>query len=264
MGKPNAPGVAEETSRLMEAMAMTVPGVLQMASAATPGQEMLSARTALKTLPIQQQITEQQARTLAGLGREFEREDVANRADILRGEGADFITSLNKLNQQSDPEFYRTRAETADNISRLFNSINVDGLSGGEMEAIERSVNRDNVGTGNLGVASPTKTIQNALQFGREGQAFEGVKKNQLTQAINAATAFLPSAKQNTDANAAVFGGNPMKPTSFAQTSQVGQPTKDLIGNVFGASNSRVSQNTSNMINAPSDAEAIMGSMPDY
>ena len=45
-------------------------------------------------------------------------------------------------------------------------AINLNGLSPGEANATERSLNQNNTGTGNLGLLNPTNTIANAMNFG--------------------------------------------------------------------------------------------------
>jgi hypothetical protein len=46
------------------------------------------------------------------------------------------------------------------------NAINTNGLSPGEYNATERSLNNSNLSTGNLGVTNGTNTIANAMNFG--------------------------------------------------------------------------------------------------
>lgn len=46
------------------------------------------------------------------------------------------------------------------------NAINLNGLSPGESNAVERSLNQSNTSTGNLGLLNPETTVANAMNFG--------------------------------------------------------------------------------------------------
>ena len=92
------------------------------------------------------------------------------------------------------------------------NAINLNGLSPGEGNAIERSTNQGNIATGNLGLVNPTNTISNALNF---GGAFNS-KIPLMNAATNAATGAAGANTSNLSTTANLF--NPITSTGTAQT----------------------------------------------
>ena len=63
--------------------------------------------------------------------------------------------------------------------TNLLNSYNLNGLSPGEYNATERSLNQSNAQSGNIGVSNGMNTISNAMNFG-------GAFNNKLTGLSNA------------------------------------------------------------------------------
>jgi len=90
----------------------------------------------------------------------------------------------------------------------------MNGLSGGEQAAVERSTAQSNAGTGNLGLNNATNVISNAMNF---GDAYHQ-KQDSLKSALGAANQTATSA-QNTGFN----------PVNIA----LGQPNASTMGN-FG------------------------------
>ena len=69
------------------------------------------------------------------------------------------------------------------------NAINLNGLSPGEYNATERSLNQTNTGTGNLGLLNPTNTIANAMNFGGAFNSKIPLYNTAVGTATNAANA---------------------------------------------------------------------------
>lgn len=110
---------------------------------------------------------------------------------LLSGQGQDTNAIAAALQAQYNP------AQSASNnqASNLVNSINLNGLSGSEQSAVERSLNQSNYATGNLGLDNATTAVSNAMNFGNALQA----KRTALGSALGAATGV--SGQQNTNFN---------------------------------------------------------------
>jgi hypothetical protein len=116
-------------------------------------------------------------------------------ADLIQGQGGRAALSANALNNYINP----AQAASNSQAANLVNSINLNGLSGGEQSAVERSLNQSNYATGNLGVDNATNAVSNAMNFGNALQA----KRAALGSALGAATGVAQS--QNNILNGGQF-----------------------------------------------------------
>lgn len=123
--------------------------------------------------------------------------------------------------------------------TQAVNAINLNGLSPGEANATERSLNQNNTATGNLGLLNPTNTISNAMNF---GGAFNS-KIPLLNSAVGAAAGASNAANTTTGTAASLFN-----PISTSGNAQVGQSTSN---SAFG--------NTSNSAGLGSGANQSSG-----
>jgi hypothetical protein len=179
---------------------------------------------ALPLAQVGQQVT--QSNALAGAG--------TNLAQ-LQGPGGQAAQAALGVAQASNPNYYQVQNPLSSQAANLLGAINLGGLSPGEEAATERSLNQNNVGTGNLGLLNPTNTISNAMNF---GGAFNN-KLGILGNAINSATGAATSA-QNTG----------FSPVNIA----LGQPNTSTMGNfgtgTFAPTNAGTQgQNASNVFN---------------
>lgn len=112
-------------------------------------------------------------------------------ADLIAGSGG--LTALEGagLNQLLNP----VQAASNTQAQNLVNSINLNGLSPGEYNAGERSLNQSNYATGNLGLDNATNSLSNAMNFGDMLSA----KRAQLGSALGVAGGV--SANQQTQVN---------------------------------------------------------------
>jgi len=95
------------------------------------------------------------------------------------------------------------------------NAVNMNGLSPGESNAIERSTNQGNLATGNLGNSNALNTIKNAVNF---GGAFNS-KLPLLNQSTNAASTAAGANAGSLAATTGVFGPIGNNATSPIQAS---------------------------------------------
>jgi hypothetical protein len=113
-------------------------------------------------------------------------------ASLLGSPVAQGITNnATSLLNQTNP----AQAAANSQAANLVNSINLNGLTGGEQEAVERSLNQSLNGTGNLGLNNSTNAVANAMDFGSALQA----KRAALGSALGTATGV--SGQQNTNFN---------------------------------------------------------------
>jgi len=162
-------------------------------------------------------------------------------AQLLAGNGA--ITAMEGagLNQLLNP----AQAASNGQATNLVNSINLNGLSGGEQSAVERSLGQSNYATGNLGLDNATNAVSNAMNFGNALQgkrmalgsalgAAGGVSANQQTQVNPVGTAL---GSGNTAGN---FGLSQFNPTQANSTLTAplsfGSSLGNQVAGVAGAS----------------------------
>jgi hypothetical protein len=119
-------------------------------------------------------------------------------------------------------------AQAANNTqaTNLVNSINLNGLSGGEQAAAERSLNQSNYATGNMGLDNATNAVSNAMNFGQQLQAKRAALGSALSTAQGVATgqntAFNPTQyiaqSSNTGNNYGLSQFNPTQANSTLST----------------------------------------------
>lgn len=81
---------------------------------------------------------------------------------LLNGNAGQAATSAVELNNRLNP----VQAQSNQQAQNLLSSINLNGLSPGEQNATQRSLNQSNYATGNLGLDNATTAVSNALNFG--------------------------------------------------------------------------------------------------
>ena len=203
------------------------------------------------------------------IGADLAQQQAGSTADLLNGEGARVVEAANRLTASANPVQDLTNQKTTE----LLNSVNLNGLTGGEEAAIERSLNQSNYATGNLGLDNATNAVSNAMAFGN-GLAD---KQQRLTGAISAGNAvgaqnnavFNPvSTALNAGNTSSNFGLGTFNPTQGNATAT--QPlsfASSLGAQVAGLSAASKSKNQSN-----SDGggccfivlEMYHGDMPSY
>lgn len=186
MGGPNTPDVQNQTRLELRQYLKYLPQILQATSAVQPGIDETQARSALN-------ILNRFAPQAAGAGQAIQASNTAAGANTvgntIAGQGGQNVIAANELDKAVNPEYYATRTATANKAQDVLNAINLQGLSPGEANAVERATAQTQSGTGNLGTINPTNVISNALNF---GGAFNS-KIPLANQAVSTATGTLPS-----------------------------------------------------------------------
>lgn len=99
-----------------------------------------------------------------------------------------------------DPEYFKTREITSARLNELLKSIGLDsGLTDVERREIEQSLAQQGGRRGTYNAPSNLETVSNAMQYGQAGRARLSQNRNELSQAISAATAALPAFKSGVD-----------------------------------------------------------------
>lgn len=188
-------------------------------------------RYALPLAQVGQQVTNSNA--LAG---------AQTNLNQLQGAGGQAAKAALDVARESNPNFYSVMDNATRQSNNLLNSISLNGLSPGEQNAVERSTNQGNIGSGNLGLANPTNVVSNALNFGGAFNSKLGILGNALGAANNTA-----NTAQNTGFN----------PVSIA----LGQPNTSTMGNFGTSSFSPTNSATQNAAgsNATGFGTSLMG-----
>ena len=133
----------------------------------------------------------QYAPAYQAIGGDLTQQQASTTAQLLGGMGGVSAAEATGLSNALNP----TQVAAQNQATNLVNSINLNGLSGGEQAAVERSLNQSNYATGNLGLDNATNAVSNAMNFGNALQA----KRTALGSALGTASGV--AANQNTFAN---------------------------------------------------------------
>lgn len=148
---------------------------------------------------------------LNAIGSDIARQNQTNQATtdaaVMAGPGRDVVANALELDKLYNPEYNVTRGIEANRVQDLMKSIQLgSGLTGSERAEIERSQAHEGAMRGNANAPSNIDSVANAMQFGQAGRNREIQNQNQLSQAIQASTAFLPASRTNFDTFAAGTG----------------------------------------------------------
>lgn len=176
---------------------------------------------------------------------------------LLNGTGSKLASSALALNNKINP----LQAANSNAAGNLVNSINLNGLSAGEQNAVERSLNQSNYATGNLGLDNATNVVSNAMNFGNAIQA----KREALGQALGTSNMISATNNQQTNplgiATGNFLGGNQFtNPQLSATTSPTASNT--FANNVFGGISSAAQGNADaqNRLNYANSNQGIASS----
>lgn len=160
---------------------------------------------------------------------------------VLEGPGKDLIARALEQYKLVDPEFFSTRELTADKLGELLSSIDLKGgLSGSERSEIERSLAQEGARRGTINAPSQLDTVGNAMRYGEAGRKRELENRSELSKAIMAATAFMPSSRTGVDpfqvatgkSSTPNFGTN-----QFLGNTNPANQAQGNAGGIFGAAN---------------------------
>lgn len=234
MGDNQAPQLHETTKDILASLQDYLPGLTSTINAGVGPTEQAKLAAAQQTSPGYAQLANdlysKYMPQLSALTQNVDRSNKLASANtdlaVLGGPGQQLAQKATEVAKGIDPEFFKQREQTSNQLSNLFNSINLNGLSGGERAEVERATNAQNVGSGNLGNNNATNTVSNAMNFGNALNQ----KRDQLGAAIDKATTFLGSSRSGIDPY-----GRPQTTNADSQYKGVVQPGQEAFqtGNNF-------------------------------
>jgi hypothetical protein len=203
---------------LTRALIQNLPSLLGLFNANIAPNEMAQLQSSMQTSPLYAQLAQQIARANA-------QSEAGTTNELLRGTGGDTVREADKLAREVDPEYYGVRSAASSGLQGLLKP----GLSGGETEAIQRSLNQQNQKNGSLITPTSSSTVANAMTFGNAA-------RDRMSQAVNQATQFLPTARSGVDTFQQATG-KPGNTTGFQQgagqqTFGTGNSAASLFGNL--------------------------------
>lgn len=176
--------------------------------------------------------------------------NAGNDLAVLQGPGKQLIAQALEAAKMYDPEYFSSRAATGDAVNKLLESTTANlgkGLTDTERDEVGRSLALSNERGGTQSATSNLNTVGNAMAFGQAGRQRETESQNQLSKAIAASTAFLPTAKSNVDVFQVATGkpSYPQNDTRFNTNTATG----DASGGAAGLLNTANSMWTTNQNN---------------
>lgn len=201
-GKPAQVSAGESTDSMMQAFIKNFPAYLQTQVDQIPVLENALLQSARETSPQFTQAELNQAQEFLpqfnALGDMINRAsalaDAETEAQVVAGPGRELINQAYETSQIFDAPFFEQRDVAADALGKLIQEQSA-GLSGGELAAVERGLNRTNVGRGTADSNSMISTLQSASDFGKARQA----QQQMLKDTLNTANQFLQSGRSGVD-----------------------------------------------------------------
>lgn len=179
-----------------------LPQTLNTAASSLGGVNQGLAQSAAVANPIYTQSGLDQLNSYApgyqAAGANIAQQQATSQLNLLNGTGGQVAAADTAISNANNP----VQATAQNQTNNLLNSYNLNGLSGGEQAATERSLNQSNYATGNLGIDNATNAVSNAMNF---GNAFNA-KRAALNTALG--TAQGTAANQNTFANPVTNANN--------------------------------------------------------
>jgi len=259
---PSAPSLSKTYAKEMAAYNQYLPQILNTQNqnigpnaaatlAATqqtqPGYNQLNLeqlqKYALPSALINQQVTDSNAQAGAR----------TNLNQIL-GAGGQAATAAQSLTNSLNPSLGRANERSVEGL----NAINLNGLSPGEQNAVERSLNQSNYGKGQLGIGNATNTVSNAMNYGGAFNSKLGLLNNAIGTATNAANASTAAINP-----ASIALGQPNQSTSTFGTGANASTQQGSATNTFNGSNALMGMlgSNANSLAAPTTQANIAGNM---
>ena len=169
--------------------------------------------------------------------------------NVMQGTGKDLLAETLAQSKMVDPEFYATRATTADSIAKLLASIDPTGkLTGTERDEIAQGAARDAAARGTLFAPSQTDIIANAMRYGKAASEKASLNQSTLANAINSASNFLPNSKTGFDPFQIATGRSATSNSGESKFTGVSSsnPIMDLSSSMFGNMTSLTNNSSTN------------------
>lgn len=283
---PTPTSTGDSTAQQLQAYIANLPQLLQTTANSTlpVGQTNQNAANSLspQAQQLQTQMANQDLPGLTQLGNQLNQIQnqggIANANSAVTGQGGQLALNEQALQQQLDPQYYATRNAQGNAIGNLLTQLgggNGVGMNGSDMANINRGLAQQDAQKGLLNAPSQTAALSNAVQFGNQGAALQATKTNTLSQALNAATAFLPSSQGQVSATNNGTGNASNQSTSAGQSNFLGsnngqtgpaQSSNSSLGtSLLGGINNTATNNaniTANRRNSLDMTTQVLGSLP--
>lgn len=165
---------------------------------------------------------------------------------VISGPGKELVQQALETAKLYDPEFFKTRATTSDKIQELLASMTTSGkLSESQRREVEQGLAREGAKAGTEYTPSATETAVRGMEYGEAGRKREMENKTAFSNAIMAASNFLPASKSGVDVFQVATGRSSANPASgyFTGVNKPGQEAynlgQGLFGNIGQASNTQ-------------------------
>jgi len=276
-GGPEYKGSGETTDDMMQAWAKHMPELTRIM-----GQNILPMERA--QLDAQREIAPGQAKLSYDLSNEFmpkftklgidqNRQQAQGQAEsdlsLMSGTGRDLARETLLTQKELDPEFFKSREQSGDALTKLFASLDspTTGLSGAEREETTRSLARDNFSRGNAD-ATQQSTLEAAMKMGSAGQARKQQKQNAIGQAVGSAAGAMPAFRTGIDA-LQLTTGRASQPNAglgqFGGVTGVGDKTMGMGGQLLQQAGTFAGNKQNNLATKKSfidNFSQVMGSLP--
>lgn len=233
MGGTKVNNSTESVASMLDSYTKYLPGLISATAAQQPTIAQGNLDATLATQPAYNQLNLDQLQKyglpLAQAGQAIQNSNAQAGGQInlnqIQGSGGQAAQAAADLARSTNPNYYMVQDAASAKAKGLLDNINLNGLSGGEQAAVERSLAQNNAGSGNLGLNNATNTVANAMNFGGAYNQKLGI----LGQALGAANNTATSA-QNTG----------FSPVNIA----LGQPNTSTMGNFGTGTFSNTNANT--------------------
>lgn len=200
----------ETTAQMMQGMTQNLPSLMEIINAEITPNELAQLQASQAVSPgyseLQTQLYRDYAPELAEIGSDIRNQSMMDQASgelaVMQGPGRELVEEGLDIQRLADPEYFATREATGNAIIDMFDNA---GLTGGEIEAINRSVNQQNIGRGLYDTPTMTNVVTNAQQYGNAAN-------QKMQQAIAQATSFLPTSQSGLDPFMQATGRTGMAP----------------------------------------------------
>jgi hypothetical protein len=200
MGDPKQPRVSAQLGSIVKGLEKNYPQLVNALGSQNQKVAEQGQTTREAIAPREQALS-------AGLYRQYAPQygEVGSGVDLaaLSGAGGQSVLAADRLDRQIDPEYYGARQASSSKLAQLLGGMNPNELTGAERENTARGLARSNYQSGETNSPSNQGAINAALTY---GSALD-TKRSGVANAINTATAAIPSFKSGKDAFTQATGG---------------------------------------------------------
>lgn len=236
----------EAMGDVLRAVGTYMPGLIEKANAAQEP----TAQAALKA-------AQSTASGWTKLSQDEQASNLAADTALLSGAGGRYAQAVKTIQDQFDPEAAQLRKSVGVGYDDLLKSFSLNGLSGGQIAAVDRGLNKKNIASGNFNKRSAINTVGNAMSF---GDRFTQKQQNFQTALAGAGNS-IGQLRSGFDASA--IGSKPIG-SGFGAYGQIGQPgiaaAQGIIGPAMGYGQTSMTK-LSPLLNAQNSFNSVISTL---